>query len=225
MVGKHNEIIGRAWDQAYSADKYIFDKPIKFTQDIIDFTKEYMPASSKGLYAGCGNGRNFIPLVEAGLKLDGIDLSGEGIDQIRHNLPSGFNGKLMVGDFHELSGQWDYLLALQVLHFGDKATTQKHFAQASSLIRPGGYLFFRVPSAGTAIDKPHEIIEGEVSTSRTVRYNDHEIYHYFEDQELQELAEITGFTEVTPLRDDVAASKSPKIRGTFRHFEAIWQKV
>jgi hypothetical protein len=30
---------------------------------------------SRGLYIGCGNGRNYIPLSEAGLDLTGLDIS------------------------------------------------------------------------------------------------------------------------------------------------------
>ena len=35
-----------------------------------------------GLYVGCGNGRNYLPLVDAGLRLIGLDLSPEALRQL-----------------------------------------------------------------------------------------------------------------------------------------------
>ena len=38
---------------------------------------------SRGLYVGCGNGRNFLPLVDSGLELHGLDVSGESLRQLQ----------------------------------------------------------------------------------------------------------------------------------------------
>ena len=36
-----------------------------------------------GLYVGCGNGRNLLPLLDAGLDLTGLDISRQAIAQLR----------------------------------------------------------------------------------------------------------------------------------------------
>ena len=41
--------------------------------------RRYRPADDVGLYIGCGNGRNYVPLVEAGLDLVGLDVSATAI--------------------------------------------------------------------------------------------------------------------------------------------------
>ena len=41
----------------------------------------------QGLYVGCGTGRNYVPLVDAGLKLTGLDVSKEAIVQLRARHP------------------------------------------------------------------------------------------------------------------------------------------
>ena len=41
-----------------------------------------------GLYIGCGNGRNYLPLVDAGLNLLGLDVSAEAIKRLSERRPA-----------------------------------------------------------------------------------------------------------------------------------------
>src|SRR5690606_34912973 len=130
-----------------------YDQPLPFTQDIIDFTQEKLPPDSRGLYIGCGNGRNFIPMLDAGLNLDGIDLTTEGIEQIKQKLPAGYEGRLQTGDFHDLTDKWDYLVSIQVFQFGRDSAS--HFTKAAELLKPSGLLFLRINSATTDLHLEH----------------------------------------------------------------------
>lgn len=219
----HSDHIRQTWDMGYAEGKYVFEGPVGFTSDIINFTREHLPPDARGLYVGCGNGRNFVPMVEAGLDIDGIDLSPEGIDQIRQKLPADFKGRLEVGDFHDLQGQWDYLAAMQVFQFGDSSKSKAHFARAAQLIRPGGYLFLRAPSVATNIDLPHELLEGKEAGPRTVKYSHANIYHYFDEQELSDLAATNDFQIVVPAREERIVRESPR-SGHWDYLDTIWQR-
>ena len=57
----------RAWDAEYAAGRYSGEPPVGFVEDIVAAAKD--AGADQGLYIGCGNGRNYIPLTEAGLDL------------------------------------------------------------------------------------------------------------------------------------------------------------
>lgn len=221
--------IQHAWDDAYAEGKYVFDPPVPFAKEISSFVGEHLPADARGLYVGCGNGRNFIPIAKSGLHLDGIDMSREGIEQLQQALPN-HDGKLEVGDFHTLSGAWDYLISLQVFQHGDQASSYDHFAQSARLLKPGGYLFLRVNAASTQLDLAHELVEGSEGASRTVRYTEghkaeaHIPIHYFEREELEALAGQNGFVISRPLSEHRTDRKLPR-HGFWSQWETIWQKT
>jgi len=61
-----------AWDAEYAAGRYAGDPPVAFVRDIVDAARER--GLRRGLYVGCGNGRNLLPLLDAGLDLTGLDI-------------------------------------------------------------------------------------------------------------------------------------------------------
>jgi hypothetical protein len=72
------------WDAEYRKGRYASDPPLSFVTDITH-TLDEEPAlrDGIGLYIGCGNGRNYLALVDAGLRrLCGLDLSLEALDTI-----------------------------------------------------------------------------------------------------------------------------------------------
>src|SRR5207245_2618917 len=71
--------------------------------------------SGVGLYVGCGNGRNYLPLVAAGLTLHGLDVSREALDQLVARRAD-LKPRLTCADFRELEVglPFDYLVAIQV---------------------------------------------------------------------------------------------------------------
>ena len=85
------------WDTEYRSGRYADDAPLPFVGDILTALDD-APALREGigLYIGCGNGRNYLPLVDAGLRILGLDLSLEALRQLaarRAALP------LICGDF------------------------------------------------------------------------------------------------------------------------------
>src|ERR1700750_2950699 len=70
--------VGASWDAEYRRGRYASEPPIAFVETILTMLRAE-PAlwGGRGLSVGCGNGRNYLPLVDAGATLDGIDLSLE----------------------------------------------------------------------------------------------------------------------------------------------------
>ena len=58
-----------AWDTEYAAGRYSGEPPVAFTGDIL--AAALQAGLTRGLYIGCGNGRNYLPLVAGGLGLSG----------------------------------------------------------------------------------------------------------------------------------------------------------
>src|SRR5437879_10254937 len=86
------------WDTEYRSGRYADDAPLPFVGDILTALDD-APTLREGigLYIGCGNGRNYLPLVDAGLRILGLDLSLEALRQLaarRAALPL-----LICGDF------------------------------------------------------------------------------------------------------------------------------
>lgn len=77
--------VGEKRDAEYRAGRYVTEPPVAFTSDIIEAAER--AGLSTGLYVGCGNGGNYIPLGEAGLDLKGLDISGAAIEQLAERLP------------------------------------------------------------------------------------------------------------------------------------------
>ena len=134
--------VGASWDAEYRRGRYAGEPPIAWVGTILSMLQAE-PAlwGGRGLYVGCGNGRNYLPLVDAGATLDGIDLSHGG-DHPAGPAPPG-RGRSAVGAAISVgqrpTGAFAYLVAIQVFQHGDGATLSAAFAQAG-----------RAPAAGRA---------------------------------------------------------------------------
>lgn len=74
-----------AWDAEYQAGRYAGEPPVPFTQDFLAAARA--AGITAGLYIGCGNGRNYLPLTAVGLDLTGLDISAAAIAQLTARAP------------------------------------------------------------------------------------------------------------------------------------------
>ena len=81
---------GAAWDAEYAAGRYRGEPPVAFTGDILAAARQ--AGLTQGLYIGCGNGRNYLPLVAGGLDLTGLDISATAIAQLAARAPDRASG-------------------------------------------------------------------------------------------------------------------------------------
>jgi len=69
-----DSLAARRWDTEYRNGRYRDEAPVPFVGQIIEQVKaNKITDGGQGLYVGCGNGRNYLPLLDAGLDLYGLD--------------------------------------------------------------------------------------------------------------------------------------------------------
>ena len=101
-----------SWDAQYASGRYRHEPPVGFTRDIISAARS--ENLRRGLYIGCGNGRNLVPLSNAGLDLISLDISSRAIAQLRERMPG--TARLVVGGIDALlpSAEFDLVIGIQV---------------------------------------------------------------------------------------------------------------
>jgi len=214
-----------AWDAEYAAGRYAGDPPVEFVRDIVAAARER--GLRRGLYVGCGNGRNLLPLLDAGLDLTGLDVSAQAIAQLRERRPDRAS-RLITGDLAALprAARYDLVVGIQVFQHGTRARAHQHLAAAAARVGPGGLLCLRVNAAGTDIEHAHRRFEEHGDGSFSVRYRSGPKagldIHFFT---AAELAAVVGgvFGAVLPPRRH-STWRTPPGRGQWSQWEAIWQR-
>jgi len=223
-----DSLTAERWDAEYRAGRYVDEPPLPFVDTILAVLAA-RPAvrGGAGLYVGCGNGRNYLPLVDGGLTLWGLDLSPEALRQLAARRPDQA-ARLRHADFlgFEPDGALAYVIAIQVFQHARQADVHAYFARARALLQPGGLLFLRVNSAATEIHHAHEVVERNAQGGFTVEYRDGPkrglSVHFYTRAELAALTE-DGFRGVTEPREDVIRRPEPK-QGSWAQWEAIYEK-
>jgi Methyltransferase domain len=216
----------RAWDVEYAAGRYEGEPPVAFVHDIVVAAKDASIGS--GLYIGCGNGRNYVPLVDAGLDLVGLDISATAIAQLTERLPAR-RDRLIVGDLAALPGGAAYplVVGIQVFQHGDRAATHAFVAAALDRVAAGGLLAVRVNAVGTDVDHAHEVIEHGVDGSYSVRYTAGPkaglVVHFWAARELETLIGGAGLVPVLAVRPQATRRRVPK-SGLWLQWEGIWRR-
>ena len=126
-------LASRRWDAEYGRGRYAGEPPIKFAETVLEIVAGSAGLSGgRGLYVGCGNGRNFARLVRGGLDLAGIDPSPVAIGQLAARCPPAA-GRLQCVDMErfEPGARFDYLIAIQVFQHGCAASAARYFERAS----------------------------------------------------------------------------------------------
>jgi hypothetical protein len=121
----------QAWNAEYAAGRYVGEPPVDFVNDIVVCAWDAVFRGALGLYIGCGNGRNYLPLVDAGLDLIGLDISAKAIEQLAMRAPSR-RDRLVVGDLSALPADETYRLVvgIQVFQHGDRAESHAFVGDA-----------------------------------------------------------------------------------------------
>jgi SAM-dependent methyltransferase len=215
-----------SWDREYRLGRYRSDPSVPFVNRIRDVVgRQPEIVRGKGLYIGCGNGRNYIPLCDAGLDLLGMDVSGEAIGQLKSAHPE-IAPRLIHSDLadFEPDSLFDYVIAIQVFQHGLEDSVRSMFARAAGLLKDGGLLFVRVNSASTEVYHPHEIIERTDSGGFTVRYTAGPKtglgIHFLSRIGLESI-EGQWFTAIEPIAEQITPREAPK-HGSWAQWEGVW---
>jgi SAM-dependent methyltransferase len=234
--------VASQWDQEYASGRYHNEPPVQFTHTILQHLSEN-DRRGYGLYVGCGNGRNYLPLFDVlGVNLRGIDVSEEGIRQIREQRTQA-EDSTFIGDFAEYQGShiFNYLIAIQAFQHGDNNKVSQYFKQAAAALKPGGKLFLRVNSGSTEMIYDHRIVQPAFACGRnshrhntsrprkgTVLYLEGpkkgQQIHFFELDELYHLAALNGFLTIEPPQEVIETREPPHADTTWTQWETVWQK-
>ena len=216
------------WDAEHAAGRYRDAPPVGFVGDIVDAARAHGFGTAEGLYVGCGSGRNYLPLVHAGLDLVGLDISGTAIEQLAVRAPER-RTSLVHGDLTALppGRTWPILIGIQVFQHGDRANTHAHLRAAQQRVQPGGLFCLRVNAVGTDVWPAHEITEADPDGGFTVRYLDGPKkglqIHFYSGPELDALF-ADGYTPVCARRLH-STPRTPAERGQWLQWEAIWRRA
>jgi len=214
------------WDREYLSGRYSGEDAVPFVADILSTARER--GVRRGVYLGCGNGRNFVPLATAGLELTGVDVSSVAIRQLSERLPA-LAPRLHVGDLSVLPRQSLYplLVGIQVFQHGNRATCHRHLREAQHLLEPDGLFCLCVNGFGSEYEFRNEVVETGEDGSETIRYlagpKAGLLIHFFGRDELERLF-ASEFRPVLPLRR-VTMKRDPPGAGHWDQWEAIWQKT
>lgn len=214
-----------SWDAEYRKGRYTGEPPVAFVDDIVEAAHRL--DLTVGLYIGCGNGRNYVPLVEAGLELIGLDTSDEAIAQLAERVPDR-REHLICGDVSSLppDSTFEIVIGIQVFQFGTRAEAHEHIRSALALVAPGGLFCIRVNADSTDVHPAHEVIETAADGGFTVRYAEGPkqglAIHFFSSTELDSLVG-PGSESVLPLRVD-RHQREAKGLGSWAQWEAIWRR-
>jgi SAM-dependent methyltransferase len=221
--------VTRVWDSEYQGGRYRDEPPVPFVAEILDeLVAARYDRSSLGLYVGCGNGRNYLPLIRAGMEIVGLDLSFDGLQGLRH-AGGETAGHLVCGDFlaGAVTGPFDFVVSIQVFQHGDWTTATRHFEEVKRVLRPGGLFFLRVNSASTRVDIAHSVVDARCDGGRTVRYEagskEGLRVNFFSKTELLALV-APGLALVRPPREVATQRKSPRT-GEWVQWEAICKRT
>lgn len=222
----HNEnLVEQRWNAEYSKGRYSDETPVDMVGRIVAAAQSR--DIKRGLYIGCGNGRNYIPLHEAGLSLLGIDISAEAIAQLHRLLPGLPAGDLRhgtVGDLPE-GMLFPLVVGIQVFQHGSAAESAAHIRAAACRVAPGGLFAIRVNAVGTDVYPAHRVVE-EREGGLTVEYlagpKQGLNVHFFSGPELGGLLASLGFSEAEGLRR-VTHQRLPPEPGSWCQWEGIWE--
>jgi Methyltransferase domain len=215
-----------AWDREYAVGRYQDEPPLPFVADILAAAAEQDLLGTPGLYIGCGNGRNYLPLVAGGLELVGIDISATAIAQLAERAPER-RKYLVCGDLTALPSGVTYslVIGIQVFQHGDRARSHEHMRAAQARLVPGGLFCVRVNAVDTDLEYAHDVVEREADGGFTVRYRDGPKrgldIHFFGGAELNAL--FNGYEAVLAPRLG-RTWRTPRTRGQWSQWEGIWRK-
>ncbi len=215
--------VAAAWDAEYRSGRYATDPPIGFVDDIIATARERN--LGRGVYIGCGNGRNYVPLVEAGLGLIGLDLSQAAIGQLADRLPHR-RERLVVGGLEDLppGSRYPLVVGIQVFQHGRTDEAVAHIRAAQERVAPGGLFCLRVNADATHVQHDHRVVERSGDGTFTVEYlagpKSGLSIHFFSQRSLEDLF-ADGFEPAMPMRLSVTHRAFPET-GQWSQWEAIW---
>ncbi len=168
-----------AWEKDYRMRGSLWRGPFLG----FDFSK-IIPAGTKVLELGCGDGKTFSMLLAAGFKTTGVDISPSAIELAWKKVGEK-KARLIVGDVCDLpfaANSFDAVVAVHVFDHLTAAERKKAASECSRVLKKNGLLLFQ----GFA-SKDFRFGQGKKVELRTFRRANNIWYHYFTSSEVKKL--------------------------------------
>ncbi len=136
------------------------------------------------LDAGCGVGRQLLPLAHQGFQVVGVDREAAALQLRQGSLAAAhLPGALVLADLRRLPlspGAFDLAVSINVINHGDAATFRDYCRELDRVLKPGGRLFINVSPLAFA-DKVRlpQTRELEPGTRVDIATPDGELVHHF----------------------------------------------
>jgi SAM-dependent methyltransferase len=136
------------------------------------------------LDAGCGVGRQLVPLAQHGFQMVGVDREAAVLPVLKKNLAAAaLSAPLLQADLRRLplaAGRFDLVVSINVINHGDAATFRDYCRELDRVLRPGGYLFIYTSprEAGDLVRLP-QTRELEPGTLVDIATPDGDLVHHF----------------------------------------------
>jgi len=149
------------------------------------------------LDAGCGVGRQLLPLAQHGFQVVGVDREARVLEVPKSKLvAAGLPALLLLADLQELpfaEGRFDLAVSINVINHGYAATFRDYCRELDRVLKPGGRLFINVsPRTFTEKVRLPQTRELEPGTLVNIATPDGELVHHFPTpEELQ--AQFPGY--------------------------------
>ncbi|MCK5133581.1 MAG: methyltransferase domain-containing protein [Candidatus Sabulitectum sp.] len=111
------------------------------SDEVIDLMK-LLPERARVLDLGCGDGRNAIPLAEAGFDVTAVDISKAGIGKLRTLIEGRrLSIRAVVADMRDyrIQGRYDLIIAQGCLHLLERTQWKKLIEEIQEHTLPGGF--------------------------------------------------------------------------------------
>jgi ubiquinone/menaquinone biosynthesis C-methylase UbiE len=125
------------WEKEYSRKGVLWSG---VTHDLPE-----LPAGSRVLELGCGNGKTLSAMIQRGWDITAIDLSGKAVALSRHAVKGLSTADLIVADARTVpfkSNLFDAVLAIHVIGHAHEPDRVLIAGEVSRILKPGGILFF-----------------------------------------------------------------------------------
>lgn len=142
---------------------------------------------------GSGEGRQLMPLTNAGYNVTGFDYSKEGLEKTKKKqAKEKTDANLVRGNFHDLpfkDNVYDTVISIQAMQHNNWQGAEAAFSEAARVLKPGGLFFLRVNSEKNARQGNETIIKDKGVTWSRDEDGSPGIHHSFSFKELKELAD------------------------------------
>ncbi len=167
-----------------------------------EFYQNHKTEWKDALDIGCGEGRFLIPMLQDGLNVTALDIANDRIERAKINLEKAKdvlkgNVQLVQGESKNLSfadnESVDYIFAKGTIHHNNWEGILQSFKEVKRVLKSGGIFTFQARSTKDSALSHSEKISDVGVTAIDFRDKIDVIEHYFEEDELQQLAQENGF--------------------------------